>query len=452
MMFDRKYFSVDCESRECSSPGSDPAHLKMFEQPETSRMFKEGLLTGNFEQSYLPHHNRFGNLTNEVHKGYHSCQIQQQQHLEARRKRHTFDFVSSSSACGSQQSRIISKANRMNQLRMKKFQVQIPTVYSRLGSQEEQKNWEVADLLHPSHKLQNVSIRHWPQKLNSESHNFPAVIYGAVDTVPVLGKSSLRHTIIDQQYNFDPSTQMRTNYNGSAYRKPVNTLGLRVIEGTIRAENVNHNFKRRKNSSHPKRFSPLERNGGVNIEIVRHLDTTPDTKNLGFWQRQSVSEFQTASPEEQKGYINSSENVLKRTSLRRQRSSPAKLSKSPHEGSKRRRLFHKHSSSLLVSSLHSHVSVSTVPKRETTKKRFPCPECGKLFARRYYVNQHMRIHRNYYPFQCSYCVRKFKHQSNLIAHEQGHTKLYRFKCSHCPSGYPRRDRLVRHLKNKHGCK
>ena len=52
-----------------------------------------------------------------------------------------------------------------------------------------------------------------------------------------------------------------------------------------------------------------------------------------------------------------------------------------------------------------------------------CQVCGKLFAKKFDLQQHSRIHSGEKPFQCALCFKRFTQNSNLKKHLNTHKKL-----------------------------
>ena len=52
-----------------------------------------------------------------------------------------------------------------------------------------------------------------------------------------------------------------------------------------------------------------------------------------------------------------------------------------------------------------------------------CQVCGKLFAKKFDLQQHSRIHSGEKPFQCALCLKRFTQNSNLKKHLNTHKKL-----------------------------
>ena len=51
-----------------------------------------------------------------------------------------------------------------------------------------------------------------------------------------------------------------------------------------------------------------------------------------------------------------------------------------------------------------------------------CSECGKVFSRRLFLENHLRTHTGSQPYRCHLCPKKFNVKGNLTAHIGRHNK------------------------------
>lgn len=52
---------------------------------------------------------------------------------------------------------------------------------------------------------------------------------------------------------------------------------------------------------------------------------------------------------------------------------------------------------------------------------YPCGQCPAAFARRPYLDTHMRTHTGERPYQCDACLKRFTQKSSLNIHKRTHT-------------------------------
>ena len=83
-----------------------------------------------------------------------------------------------------------------------------------------------------------------------------------------------------------------------------------------------------------------------------------------------------------------------------------------------------------------------------------CGECGKLFLKKWALEEHLAIdHNKGNPVNCKQCDKTFKFERNLLAHIQiYHQDEKRFRCKFCPLTFLQPRSYVNHHRARHGNK
>ncbi|XP_054461501.1 zinc finger protein 454-like [Anoplopoma fimbria] len=81
----------------------------------------------------------------------------------------------------------------------------------------------------------------------------------------------------------------------------------------------------------------------------------------------------------------------------------------------------------------------------SSKKPFPCSECGKRFGTKTYLKIHVRSHTGEKPFSCLSCGKGFTRKVLLQLHIKSHTGEKPFNCSVCGKSFTQAGSLTRHM-------
>uniref|UniRef100_A0ABM5FFR5 Uncharacterized protein isoform X2 n=1 Tax=Pogona vitticeps TaxID=103695 RepID=A0ABM5FFR5_9SAUR len=81
---------------------------------------------------------------------------------------------------------------------------------------------------------------------------------------------------------------------------------------------------------------------------------------------------------------------------------------------------------------------------ERGEKKYQCQECGKRFARHFFLQVHQRVHTGEKPYKCEECGKYFNRKSNLLAHQKIHTGDKPYKCQDCEKLFFCISGLVKH--------
>ena len=98
-----------------------------------------------------------------------------------------------------------------------------------------------------------------------------------------------------------------------------------------------------------------------------------------------------------------------------------------------------------VSSSGSNSESSII--RNSSKDRYGCKYCGKVFPRSANLTRHLRTHTGEQPYRCKSCERSFSISSNLQRHVRNiHNKEKPYKCPQCERAFGQQTNLDRHMK------
>ena len=91
-------------------------------------------------------------------------------------------------------------------------------------------------------------------------------------------------------------------------------------------------------------------------------------------------------------------------------------------------------------------NTATPPK----SSQYECQTCGKLFVRKFYLDQHTLTHTKQRDHKCQQCGRGFTQKAHLTLHAKtAHSDERSFACRACPLTFKRKDHCQRHERKTH---
>ncbi|RWS21406.1 zinc finger protein 737-like protein, partial [Leptotrombidium deliense] len=88
-------------------------------------------------------------------------------------------------------------------------------------------------------------------------------------------------------------------------------------------------------------------------------------------------------------------------------------------------------------------------KEHTGDQPFVCEYCGKAFAMKERMKQHLRVHSDEKIYKCTLCSKEFKSNSSFAAHKDLHAGIMRYTCKYCGRKFQFQGNMGKHIKRRH---
>jgi KRAB domain-containing zinc finger protein len=80
---------------------------------------------------------------------------------------------------------------------------------------------------------------------------------------------------------------------------------------------------------------------------------------------------------------------------------------------------------------------------------FVCYVCGKVFSKKYFLQNHLLIHSGAKPYTCEVCNKSFRQKGHLQRHQKIHSGERNYQCCYCSKRFTRQEHLTAHEKSLH---
>lgn len=88
--------------------------------------------------------------------------------------------------------------------------------------------------------------------------------------------------------------------------------------------------------------------------------------------------------------------------------------------------------------------------RNSSTKKFTCPQCGKSFRCFSQLEIHQRSHTGEKPYRCTLCGKKYAQKGHLYTHQRTHTGEKPYRCPICGKGFIQKCTLDMHQRTHTG--
>ncbi|XP_022645299.1 zinc finger protein OZF-like isoform X2 [Varroa destructor] len=108
-----------------------------------------------------------------------------------------------------------------------------------------------------------------------------------------------------------------------------------------------------------------------------------------------------------------------------------------------------HKCSICSKILATKVTLEAHERLHRNEKQFACDQCGKAFADKNYLREHLKRHKGR-TFPCGQCDKQLATKSSLRAHEKLHDNIRPFGCDVCWATFAEKGQLKVHMRKHTG--